>query len=103
MLPELHYILFGRVDTEPSTTGRLIRGMSAPDALVVTGSTLDRILQYLKEAETASLPELVAGTGSARSAIQTQLRNLIDAGRIETIAIKGCVTEYALSCKTQDR
>ena len=99
MLPELHYVLFGKVDHVPSTTGRVIRGMSAPDMPVVTGSTLDRILQYLKEVESASLPELVTGTGSARSAVQTQLRNLAAAGKIETIAIKGCVTEYALVSK----
>ena len=100
MLPELHYVLFGNVDHVPRTSGRVIRGMSAPDLPVVTGSTLDRILQYLKEVESASLPELVTGTGSARSAIQTQLGNLSDAGKIETVAIKGCVTEYALVSKT---
>lgn len=99
MLPELHYVLFGNVDHVPRTSGRVIRGMSAPDLPVVTGSTQARILQYLKEVESASLPELVTGTGSARSAIQTQLRNLSDAGKIETIAIKGCVTEYALVFK----
>lgn len=99
MLPELHYVLFGNVDHVPRTSGRVIRGMSAPDMPVVTGSTLDRILQYLKGVESASLPELVTGTGSARSAIQTQLRNLSHAGKIETIAIKGCVTEYALVFK----
>lgn len=96
MIPELHYILFGKVDHVPSRTGRVIRGMSAPEMPIVTGSTLDRILQYLKEVESDSLPELVAGTGSARSAVQTQLRNLAAAGKVETIAIKGCVTEYAL-------
>lgn len=99
MLPELHYVLFGNVDHVPRTSGRVIRGMSAPDLPVVTGSTLDRILQYLKEVESASLPELVTGTGSARSAVQTQLRNLAAAGKIETIVIKGCVTEYVLVSK----